>query len=816
MGKYLSALAVLLIVIALIPIGQALSGPQPPDLVGTLRAQTDGQVQISYRFGSNQVRFVGTDAAHPIPQPAALSVEATSETAARQFLAAYGPLFGLNDQAKELSVMRSRAADAGRAFVRFQQVYRGLPVFGGELIVQLDAAKNVLSANGEILSGIAAPTQPSILLAAARQSALELVAKHYGVETSALQTTEPALWIFNPALVEPGSGPTQLVWRMEVTPVELLPIRELVLVNAQRGGVVLHFNEVDTALNRATYTAGNGTTLPGTLVCNESNPTCSGGDTHAVAAHIYAGDTYNFYLTHHNRDSLDNAGMTIVSTVHYGNNYQNAFWDPTIQQMVYGDGYGFPLADDVVAHELTHGVTDHESHLFYYYQSGAINESLSDVWGEFVDQTNGKGNDSPAVKWQLGEDISGIGAIRSMKDPTAFGDPDRMTSPNYYTGSGDVQNPSNPGTPGHDNGGVHTNSGLNNKAAYLMTDGGTFNGYTITGLGITKVAKIYYEAQTNLLTSGADYADLYDALFQACTNLIGTAGITSGDCQQVRNATLAVEMNQQPTAGYNTDAPFCPNGLTLTTTLFSDGFEAGMGNWTLESRWFDDNFYYIHSGSHALAGSDYPPVPSAWSAAMNTSVALPANAYLHFAHAFGFENPDYDGGVLEYSTNGGGSWNDAGSLFEINGYNGTINPFFNNPLHGRAGFIADSHGYISSRLNLSSLAGQSVRFRWRMGEDNIVSDLGWWVDDVQIYTCTTSTPTNTPTRSQTPTASQTSTATSTATITPTPSRTSTPTATSTPSQTPTASQTSTATHTATPTSTPLPQDKHVYLPLVVK
>src|SRR5678809_204665 len=95
------------------------------------------------------------------------------------------------------------------------------------------------------------------------------------------------------------------------------------------------------------------------------------------------------------------------------------------------------------------GVTQYTSNLFYYYQSGAINESLSDVFGEFIDQTNGHGNDAPSVKWLLGEDVAGLGAIRDMKNPSSFGQPDRMTSPYYYTGSGD-------------SGGVHTNSGVNN------------------------------------------------------------------------------------------------------------------------------------------------------------------------------------------------------------------------------------------------------------------------------------------------------------------------------------------------------------------
>jgi len=405
--------------------------------------------------------------------------------------------------------------------------------------------------------------------------------------------------------------------------------------------------------------------------------------------------------------------MTLTSTVHYSSNYDNAFWNGS--QMVYGDKYGYALADDVVGHELTHGVTEYESNLFYYYQSGAINESFSDVWGEFVDLTNGRGYDDPGVRWLLGEDISGIGAIRNMQNPPAFSDPDKITSLYYYTGASD-------------NGGVHTNSGVNNKTACLMTDGGTFNGQTITGLGITKVAKIYYEVQTNLLTSGSDYADLYNALYQGCLNLIGTFGISSSDCQQVRNATIAVEMNQQPVSGYNPDAPVCPVGQ-IPVNLFFDNMESGSGNWifgalTGTSRWQYDSPYgsYTYSGLHSLYADDYPAATTNSYAAMNISVILPADAYLHFAHAYGFEDPNYDGGVLEYSTNGGTSWNDAGTLFDYNGYDGTVFSGYGNPLAGRSAFIGDSHGYISSRLNINSLAGQSVRFRWRMGLDSSVYD----------------------------------------------------------------------------------------------
>ena len=211
-----------------------------------------------------------------------------------------------------------------------------------------------------------------------------------------------------------------------------------------------------------------------------------------------------FIRSYHSRDSIDGAGMQLKSYVHYSSGYCNAFWNGSV--MTYGDGCML-VVDDVVAHEMTHGVTSYTSGLIYSYQSGAINEAFSDIWGEWVDLTNGSGNDTAGVRWAIGEDTS-IGAIRDMKDPTLYGDPDKMSSPNYYHGTGD-------------NGGVHTNSGVGNKAAYLITDGDTFNGYTVYGIGIDKAAKIFWEAQNNILSSGAQYVDLGNALVQACENSEG-------------------------------------------------------------------------------------------------------------------------------------------------------------------------------------------------------------------------------------------------------------------------------------------------------
>ena len=127
------------------------------------------------------------------------------------------------------------------------------------------------------------------------------------------------------------------------------------------------------------------------------------------------------------------------------------------------------------------------------------------MWGEFVDLTNGAGSDDPGDRWLMGEDTKPAEPAQSAVWRTRpfFGDPDKMTSVYYYTGI-------------DDNGGVHYNNGVNNKAVFLMVDGGLFNGYAIDGIGINKVAAIYYLVQTSLLTSGSDYLNLYYAVNQAC------------------------------------------------------------------------------------------------------------------------------------------------------------------------------------------------------------------------------------------------------------------------------------------------------------
>ena len=713
------------------------------------RAAPEGEPIERYSAGG-QLRFLGS----PLGSPLGYFRGDGTRTPAEQILQSYAPLFGITDPARELRLMKREDRPSGRAMARYQQLYQGLPVIGGELILNT-AGTALLSVNGEVATGLNLPTLPQVPAEQARDTALAAVAKWHRLPPALLTATEPELSVYDPRLLGPETLPASLVWRIQVEARDLRPLRELVLVDARTGGIRLHFNQAPTARNRLTYNAGNTVSdnLPGgvntTPVCTESDgdPCTGGSDTEVDNAHQYAADTYDFFLNTHGRDSLDNAGYSLISTVRFCPSgfdcptttpFINAFWNGS--QVAYGDG--FASADDVVAHEFTHGFTQFTSNLFYFYQSGAISESFSDLWGEFVDQTNSRGTDGAGVDWQLGEDLpASVGVIRNMADPTLFGDPDFMTSTNYDLDPAFVNN-----------GGVHSNSGINNKAVYLMTAGDTFNGVTVTGIGLAKTAAVYYEAQTSLLTAAADYADLYNALSQACQNLLigGTAGIVAGDCTEVQNALNAVEMNQDPVADFQPQAALCAGGQAPASLLFDD-FESGLGNWSSVRLLGRRNAWGLldasNGGPYAVSGARSAFINDVATISdtvlrLNTDYFVPPAPalYLHFAHAFQFENNSgtfYDGSVLEYSTDGGASWNDASGLWDSGkNYGGILSAGSGNPLAGRNAFVGASNGYVSSRYDLSSLAGSRVRFRFRQGTDSGTAGVGWFLDDVRLYSCT--------------------------------------------------------------------------------
>ena len=676
-----------------------------------------GGAKVSADGADGLVTFIGS-----APGKTLTGAQGSVRASAKALLDEVAPAIGTS--AGSLNPIATTPSQSGGHNVRYQQEYRGIPVFGGEVTVQLDAAGATRSLVSDVSADPADDITPAIPAGDAAAAAVAATAKAHPAHGD-LSAAAPKLWIYDPAVIDaPGLPGARLVWRTEVTGTGGEPIREVVLVDADSGGIALNFNQIAEAKDRKVCDANNvigasdrcGGALP--VVRAEGGPAVALAE--ANTAYDYAGNTYDFFKNRFNRDSLDGAGMTLYSTVRhcetgYACPYANAYWSGA--QMHYGQGYA--AADDVVGHELTHGVTEFSSGLFYYYQSGAINEALSDIFGEFMDLTNGAGNDTAGVRWQLGEDLP-IGAIRNMSNPPAFNDPDRMRSPLYLGGTGDE-------------GGVHTNSGVANKAAVLTVDGGTFNGVTVSGIGIDKAALVWYEAATGFLTSGSDYGNLDVALVQACTNLVGTAGITAANCTQVSLATDATEMQLSPSvAGATDEAPVCAAGQT-PTYLYNDNIE-GAVNWSTSSAsvW-GVTTGYATSGTKSLYGKDLTTTQN-HTLRMNANVNIPAGAtaYARFNHAFDFE-PTYDGGQVEYSTNSGGAWSNAGSLIVNNGYNGTLNAV--NPLGAVPAYTDRSLGYTSARLDLSSVAGGPVRLGFRLASDASGGDLGWLIDDVQIYTC---------------------------------------------------------------------------------
>ncbi len=711
---------------------------------------------VSIHIGTGKIRLLAAPAGDVMRQPDAVAADADAESAARAFIGTYGRLFGLRAPERELTVIKT----AGRT-VKFRQVYHGLPVIAGELVVNLDAAGNVRSINGEISPDISIGTAPTVSAKTAKAKAVDFTAKREGVDRSSLSIAENELSVYNPVLLGEELNRNFLVWRFEVRSDNGM-VRELVLVDAMTGMPLLGFNQVDSARNRSIYDNQNNpyAGLPGFGPYRTEGQGATG-----VAdidnAYDYLGDTYDFYSVVHSRNSIDNAGMPLIATVRYCDPslpakycpYANAFWNG--EQMVFGQG--FAAADDVVGHELTHGVTERESGLYYFNQSGAINESLSDVWGEFIDLTNGQGTDTPEARWLMGEDVPGMGAIRSMSNPPKFSDPDSMLSSLYSCKA-------------KDNGGVHTNSGVNNKAAYLMVDGGTFGGLVISGVSgasdlerIQKVAKLYYKVQTDYLTSGSDFLDLGDYLIQACDDLQLSAVMSSNDCKEVEKAVRAVRMFSLPSKCRSGSPPLCVAGSPVMPMVFSDDLEnTSSGNWSHSALSGTDAWaypqnpnifpYWTFDATYATSGTknfyayDLPYV-SDYQIGMTASRAIPANAFMVFNQSYDFDMGKYlgkayyfDGGIVEYSTNNGASWNDAAPLFMVNGYDHKLYGKFQNPLGGRAAFAGSSRGYIRSKLDLSSLAGQNVRFRFRMATDNSVDYWGWFIDDIMVYTCSSPAP----------------------------------------------------------------------------
>ncbi len=270
---------------------------------------------------------------------------------------------------------------------------------------------------------------------------------------------------------------------------------------------------VERMKQRTVYDMQHGEAFPGTLVRSEGQPDTQ--DVAANEAYEYLGRTFDFFKSAFGRNSIDDDGMPLLGHVHYGREYANAFWDG--QRMVFGDGDGdiferFTIAIDVVAHELGHGVTEDESQLLYFRQAGALNESMSDVFGSLVKQAY-YGHTADQADWLIGtglftKKVQGE-ALRSMKAPgTAFDDPVLGKDPQ----------------PGHmdhyvatsaDNGGVHINSGIPNRAFYLAAS-------KLGGYSWDRAGRIWYEALRDpRLEPDADFMTFARLTVQSAARLYG-------------------------------------------------------------------------------------------------------------------------------------------------------------------------------------------------------------------------------------------------------------------------------------------------------
>lgn len=397
----------------------------------------------------------------------------------------------------------------GDQHFRYRQVLNGRDVIGGEMIFHVRDGV-VFAANGTARSDLEVAVQPAIEASEAIDLAREATVSVGGVGIKGEPTVAYRL----------SGDRIDLVYRVDVTGEDEngTPIWDTVLVNAIDGSIVDRMPHIHSGLNRAIYSANNGTSTPGTLKRSEGG--AATGDSTVDGNYDLLGWTYNCYKNLFGRDSYNNAGAQLKSTVHYSSGYCNAYWNSV--QMVYGDGNGTSCKNlateiDVTAHELTHAVTEYESNLTYSGESGGLNESMSDIFGAVCELYKAGGNSSAttltatpstATTWKVGENVLPP-ALRYMYDPAADG-----ASLDFWTsGAGSVD--------------VHYSSGISNLAFYLLSQGGTHprgkSSNNVPAIGINKASQIWYLSNTNYMTASTNYAGAKTATESAASALYGSA-----------------------------------------------------------------------------------------------------------------------------------------------------------------------------------------------------------------------------------------------------------------------------------------------------
>jgi bacillolysin len=482
----------------------------------------------------------------------------------------------------ELDIVRTQEDTMmpGRIQERLGQFYKGLPVFGGQVVCQMDG-RSLISLTGRLYEGLDLDVNPAI--SSARANAIALANAGAGANIPGETTL---------GILPVEAGAYRLVYRMEVR--SDWGIRE-VYIDAVSGQTVRSLNGIHTQ-----RTIGQGTGVHGALKKMSANQTTStyeakdalrpaeavtrdfrgslsrlngflatgllfNSDTATdsdniwtdgptVDAHVYQGWVYDYYFKRFGRRGLDDRNIEIDGIVHpldrsqatqqppdiVGTFINNAFYCCS-GLMVYGDGDGrifthLAAALDVVAHEMTHGVTDFSSQLINQDEPGALNEAFSDIMAaaiEFYYQPVGSGTDKG--DWLIGEDVLLVypGYIRSLNNPHGvLGDPDHYNLRQFI------------GTT-TDDGGVHFNMTIGTHAFYLAVEGGRnrVSGITVAGVGfssIEKIERIFYRAFALLMAPNSKFSDARAATLQAATDLYGAG---SNERSQVEQAWTAVGVN---------------------------------------------------------------------------------------------------------------------------------------------------------------------------------------------------------------------------------------------------------------------------------
>ena len=497
----------------------------------------------------------------------------------------------------------SRITDKlGELHIRYKHYYQGTPVVGSQLIAHFKDGK-MHSYNGQLLPvdlGLPALSEVRALTKALEAVAAEKYSWEDEAEVEMLRswtndsnasyypTGELVYAVRNFGLTQESQGKkAELCYRFSISAIEPL-LKQEIYIHAGSGEVwavqdLIHVTDVPGTANTKyrgvrpivadsvspgnyrlresgrgggieTYNMQTGTSYAAAVDFTDAdnywNNYNAQFDEIAGDAHFGAEVTYDYFQDKFSRNSFDNNGAKIRSYVHYRSNYSNAFWNGAV--MTYGDGNGTsvtPLTSiDVCGHEISHAVTTHSAGLIYSYESGALNESFSDIFGNAIEYYA----DSNQFNWRIGEDIlvSGNG-IRNMANPNTHGDPDTYQGTFWHTAA-------------TDNGGVHTNSGVQNFWFYLLCEGGTGtndNGdaYVVDSLGIEKAEAVAYRNLTVYLGPSSQYDDARYYAIRSAADLFGEC---SDEVIAVTNAWYAVGVGPEydsleVTADFSADTLFC-------------------------------------------------------------------------------------------------------------------------------------------------------------------------------------------------------------------------------------------------------------------